>query len=161
MTSPLLKENNPNIKTLLIIPPPICAYRWGQVDRAAGRNPQRTAEHTALYAAQARSIANELCVPFVDLWTEFLSAAGWTPTQPLIGSTTIPQNDRLGELLHDGLHFSTEGNKLCFRTILDKIKGVYPELIPEDMETNIPMWDMNKDTLAIVRERVSNWASNC
>jgi isoamyl acetate esterase len=153
----VLKENNPGIKTLLIIPPPICAYRWGKVDLAANRNPQRTAEHTALYASKARSVADELDIPYVDLWTEFLTAVGWKPSEPIVGSTNIPQSEKLGELLHDGLHFSPKGNELCFRAIFDKIKRVYPELDPEHMGTNVPWWDMDKDILAILKEQVSNW----
>ena len=150
-----MKENNPNIKLLLIIPPPLCAYRWGDRDHEAGRKPQRTAEHTALYAAKAKSIAEELHIPYVDLWTGFLSAAGWTPGAQLLGSTSVAKSETLGKLLPDGLHFSAQGNKLCFKLIYEEIVGVYPELVPENMETNVPLWDMEKDILAILRDGVA------
>ena len=153
ITSPILKQHNPDIKILLIIPPPVCAYRWGDHDRQAGREPQRTAEHTALYASRAKQVAQELEVPYVDLWTGFLEAAGWVEEGPLIGSTTVPKNERLGQLMPDGLHFSSAGNKLCFELVLKKIKEVYPMLDPESIEANVPMWDMDRDILAELKEK--------
>jgi isoamyl acetate esterase len=69
----------------------------------------------------------------------------------LIGSTHVPKNARLGELLTDGLHFSGEGNKLCFKLVFERIKEVWPEWDPEGMETNVPMWDMQKDILGMVK----------
>jgi isoamyl acetate esterase len=139
----------------LVTPGPICAYRWGDHDRAGGYEPQRTAEHTALYAEKAKSVAEDLKIPHVNLWTGFLSAAGWVFGDPLVGSTSIPKNDKLGELLPDGLHFSANGNKLCFQLIFDKIKEVYPDLIPEKMVPNVPLWDMQKDILAILKDDVA------
>jgi lysophospholipase L1-like esterase len=150
-TAPLLTQHYPHIKLLLITPPPICAYRWGDRDKEAGRAPQRTAEHTALYAAKAKSVADDLNIPYVDLWTGFLHAAGWKEGDPLIGSTLVPKNARLGELLPDGLHFSGEGNKLCFNLVFERIKEVWPEMEPEGMKTNVPMWDMQKDILGMIK----------
>ena len=124
----------------------------------AGREPERTAEHTALYAAKAKSVAQNLKIPHVDLWTGFLLAAGWKPGDPLLGSTHVPKSERLGELLPDGLHFSAEGNQLCFRLVFEKIKEVYPELDPEKMETNVPLWDRQKNILAILKESVAKFS---
>lgn len=152
LTCPLLKQHNPNIKLLLITPPPICAYRWGDRDKECNRPPQRTAEHTALYAAKAKSIAEELGIPHVDLWSGFLHAVGWKKGDPLIGSTHVPKNEKLGKLLPDGLHFSAEGNKLCFKLVFEQIKKVYHDLDPERINSNVPMWDMQKDILRIVKE---------
>jgi len=152
---PLLKQHNPNIKLLLITPPPICAYRCGEHDREAGRNPERTAEHTALYASTSKSIASKLRIPSVDLWTGFLLEAGWKPGDPLLGSTKVPKSERLGKLLRDGLHFSAEGNQLCFRLVFEKIKEEYPELDPEKMDAHVPLWDRQKDILAILKDNVA------
>jgi isoamyl acetate esterase len=156
LTSPVLTQHNPDVKLLVLTPPPICAYRWGDRDREAGREPQRTAEHTALYAAKAKSVADELKIPCVDLWTGFLFAAGWKPGDPLIGSTKVPKNEKLGELLPDGLHFSGVGNQLCFSLVFDRIREAYPELDPEKMEVKAPWWDGEKDILTILTERFAN-----
>jgi isoamyl acetate esterase len=85
-----------------------------------------------------------------------LEAAGWKDGEPLIGSTAVPKNERLGQLMPDGLHFSSAGNKLCFELVLKKIKEVYPELDPENMEPIVPMWDMNRDILAELKEKFGN-----
>jgi lysophospholipase L1-like esterase len=97
-------------------------------------------------------VAQSLQIPHVDLWTGFLNEIGWKG-DPLIGSTSVPKNDKLGVLLPDGLHFSTEGNKLCFRLVFEKIKETYPDLDPLQMETNVPLWDMEKDILAVLKEK--------
>jgi len=156
LTSPQLTHHNPDIKLLVLTPGPICAHRWGDRDRENGRNPERTAEHTALYAAKAKAVAYELKIPCVDLWTGFLLAAGWKPGDPLIGSTKVPRNGKLGELLPDGLHFSSAGNQLCFHLVFDKIKEAYPELNPEKMEVKAPWFDRDRDILSILRERYAN-----
>jgi lysophospholipase L1-like esterase len=149
LSSPLLKQHNPSIKLLLITPPPICAHRKAECE---GQSPSRTAEHTALYAAKAKSVADELGVPYVDLWSGFLHAVGWKEGDPLIGSLATFRNPKLGMLLPDGLHFSAEGNKLCYKLVFERIKEVWPDMDPEGMETNVPMWDMQKDILGILKE---------
>ena len=115
-----------------------------------------TAEHTDLHASTSKSTASKLQIPYVDLWTGFLLEAGWKPGDPLLGSTKLPKSDKLGELLRDGLHFSSEGNKLCFRLVFEKIKEEYPEIDPEKMETNAPFWDRQKDILAILKDNGAN-----
>lgn len=135
------------MKFLLIGPPPICEYSREDSGRAIGR----TAEHTSFYAAKAKSVADELGVPFVDLWTGFLTAVGWKPGDPLTGSKSLTRNLRLGELIPDGLHFSGEGNRLCFQLVFEKIKEAYPELNPEKMEMKIPAWDAD-DVFAKIKQ---------
>ena len=76
---------------------------------------------------------------------------------PLLGSTVVPKNNKLGELLPDGLHFSAEGNKLCFRLVFEKIKEVYPEFDPERMEMNVPIWDIQKNILPILRQNIAKF----
>jgi isoamyl acetate esterase len=125
------------MKLLLISPPPVCEYSREDADRSIGR----TAEHTALYAARAKAVAEELNIPYVDLWTGFLRYVGWNEGEPLHGSKAIVRNLTLGTLIPDGLHFSSEGNRLCFQLVLEKIKEAYPELDPEKMEMKVPAWD--------------------
>jgi lysophospholipase L1-like esterase len=100
-------------------------------------------------------VAQSLQIPHVDLWTGFLNEIGWKEGDPLIGSTSVPKNDKLGVLLPDGLHFSTEGNKLCFRLVFEKIKETYSDLDPQQMKTNVPLWDMEKDILAVLKEKAA------
>jgi isoamyl acetate esterase len=109
-----------------------------------------------MYSARARQVAEDLGIPYVDLWTGFLEAAGWKEGEPLIGSTTVPKNDRLGRLMPDGLHFSSEGNRLCYELVFKKIKEFYPDLDPEKMEAVVPMWDMAQDILAVLKEKLGS-----
>jgi len=97
-------------------------------------------------------------IPHVDLWMGFLLAAGWKPGDPLLGSTHVPKSERLGKVLQDGLHFSADGNQLCFRLVFEKIKEAYPELDPEKMETKVPLWDRQQDNLAILKEIVAKFS---
>ena len=139
------------MKLLLILPPPICEYAREDADRGIGR----TAEHTALYAAKAKCVAEQLSIPYVDLWTGFLNYVGWKQGEALHGSKALARNVKLGELIPDGLHFSAEGNKLCFELVLDRIKEAYPELDPGNMEMKIPAWD-DRDVFAKIKEQVES-----
>jgi len=135
------------MKLLLVSPPPICEYSREDADRAIGR----TAEHTALYAAKAKAVAEELNIPYVDLWRGFLKHVGWDEKEPLHGSKAVARNLYLSVLIPDGLHFSDEGNRLCHQLVFSKIKEAYPELDPAKMEMKIPEWD-NKDIFRKLRE---------
>lgn len=67
----------------------------------------------------------------------------------------MPKSDKMGELLADGLHFTAEGNRLCFRLVLDKIKEVYPDLDPVKTESLVPLWSFERDVLAELKERIA------
>jgi hypothetical protein len=41
-------------------------------------------------------------VACVDLWTAFMSKAGWQPGDPLYGSQDLPENNAIRRLIHDG-----------------------------------------------------------
>ena len=103
-------------------------------------------------------MAQNLEIPHVDLWTGFLLEAGWKPGDPILGSTRVPKSERLGELLPDGLHFSAEGNQLCFRLIYEKIRDTFPVFDPEKMETKVPLWDREKNILAILKQSVAKFS---
>jgi hypothetical protein len=59
-------------------------------------------------------------------------------------------------LLPDGLHFSAEGNQLCFSLVFERIKEAYPELDPEKMEVKAPWFDMGIDLVGMLKERFPN-----
>lgn len=67
----------------------------------------------------------------------------------------MPKSDRLGDLLADGLHFTAEGNRLCFQLVFAKIKEVYPELDPERMELITPLWNSDSDVLADLKDKIA------
>lgn len=68
---------------------------------------RRTAENTMEYAEAIRRVGQSLKIPVVDIWTEIMLKAGWTPgsTAPLPGCTEAGPNEVLDEYLFDGKTF--------------------------------------------------------
>jgi isoamyl acetate esterase len=149
LTHPCLKTHNPDIKLVLIGPPPICEYRCA--DRPPPITKFRTAENTAKYARAAKDLAADLGVVYVDLWTGFLVEAGWREGTPLLGSTNVEKNAELGELLPDGLHFSRRGNDVCAGFVREGLRaaGVKSEVV----EKVVPGWD-DERVFEVLEERL-------
>jgi len=135
---PLLVAHSPKI--LLIIPPPICEYRTQDHDLTKGIvGPQRLAANTKRYADAALEVGKALGIPTVNLWETFMQyAGGWEEGNPLPGSKELPKNEKLGELLRDGLHFEPKGYKILYDLVLETIRGNIPELDPENLEFVFP-----------------------
>lgn len=76
------------------------------MDPGDGSPLARTASHTKIYADAAREVATSLGTPVADIWTAFMTAAGWKEGEPLTGSKEIPNNAKLQSLLTDGGFFS-------------------------------------------------------
>lgn len=98
-------------KFVCIVPAPICEYKTQEHDKSNGKNiVQRLSPNTKKYADAAIEVAKELGIPIANLWERFISyAGGYQEGQYLPGRKDLPRNDKLGELLRDGLHFSPAG----------------------------------------------------
>ena len=71
-------------------------------------------EHTAKYAEALRQVAKELDTPCVDVYQAMLDyASGISKTT----AASTHENGVLNDLLCDGLHFSTLGNRLLFNEV--------------------------------------------
>lgn len=102
---PLIVEHSPQI--VLVTPPPLDERRQFEVDERNNYPHRRSAQNTKDYADTVRQVAEELDLPVVDMWSRFMELAGfeastWKPGDPLVGSTELPANAKLGELLSDG-----------------------------------------------------------
>lgn len=98
---PLIQAHQPKI--ILVAPPPISEYTTQESDAVKGITwIQRLAENTKLYADGALEVANELNIPTVNLWKEFMEHAEWNGDRPLPGSKDAPKNPKLEELFCDG-----------------------------------------------------------
>ena len=64
---------------------------------------------------------------------------------PLIGSKEVEQNERLTELVHDGLHVGPLGYKIMFHELMRLIRVDMSELAPETLPFVFPTWD-DQDT---------------
>jgi hypothetical protein len=94
-----------NARIILITNPPVDERTQYMMDLAKGYPMRRTAENTMRYAEAIRSVGKSLNIPVVDIWSEIMLKAGWTPgqTESLPGCTNVPPNDVLAEYLFDGM----------------------------------------------------------
>lgn len=90
-------------RLVIITPPPVNEYKMEVTDLQKGYNGlQRTAELTKKYANAARKVGETLNIPVLDLWTIFMTRAGWVAGEPLPGSRGAARNDLIEELMYDG-----------------------------------------------------------
>ncbi|OJJ50564.1 hypothetical protein ASPZODRAFT_126449 [Penicilliopsis zonata CBS 506.65] len=136
---PATKAQNPKI--IMLTPPPVNEYQLKDFDASKEQpHPSRTASHTKEYADAARQLASELGIPTADIWTAFMTAAGWQQGQPLTGSTELPNNDKLASLLTDGLHFTPAGYQIVYDEVMKTIRAHWPEQTPESLPMIYPGW---------------------
>lgn len=129
-------------KIILITPPPVDEWQLG--------DKERTASNTRAYAAACRQLGRDMNLPTLDLWTVFMTKAGWRddqPEQPLIGSLAAPRNQVLTDLLSDGLHFTPAAYQIVFEALLGLIQEKLPEDVPDKLPFVFPDW---KDQLGVV-----------
>ena len=161
LTYPALLAH-PDVKRIVITPAPVDEYQLAfpatatstststDPDSAATETgPSRTALNTRAYAMACREAGSALGLPVVDLWTLFMSAAGYVQRDPnqtpseaeLPGSKRAPRNAVLGRLLPDGLHFSDEAYGLYRGEFERVLERWYPELGAERVGMVHPGWD--------------------
>ncbi|EFY88381.1 GDSL Lipase/Acylhydrolase family protein [Metarhizium acridum CQMa 102] len=159
LTHPALEAHNPRL--LLVTPPPIEERRLDHRVKSQGYlKLNRSNVVTKQYANASREIAKEMKVGCVDLWTAFMSKAGWQTGDPLYGSQCLPENDAIRALIHDGrpylillaghnsanshcegLHFTPEAYKIFFEEVMKVIASTWPDQMPEQLPYVIPAWD--------------------
>lgn len=102
---------------------------------------RRTAEHTKEYADAAREVGKDLNIPVLDMWRLIMLKAGWEPDMdPLPGSRMLPENPVLIEMLRDGLHLSPSGYKVLHEALLELIRRVWPDQMPDRLPMVLPEW---------------------
>jgi lysophospholipase L1-like esterase len=109
----------PKANVLLIAPPPVHKgqrldfqkQRYG--DKATGI-PERTFEHTQLYAQACMKVAARNKIPCVDMFTAMVEAGD--------------QNEGFGRFLSDGLHFSPQGHAFVTEHVLKCIEANFPDI---------------------------------
>ena len=94
------------MKLLLLTPPPVNEYQLDLQEFVVKDGNRRTAANTKIYADACREVGSKTGVPVVDIWSAFMRAAGWKEGEPLAGSKTAAENEKLAALLSDGApHF--------------------------------------------------------
>ncbi|KAF2836794.1 SGNH hydrolase [Patellaria atrata CBS 101060] len=148
LTHPALLAHNPHI--ILITPPPV--DEWQFVVLSTDGEMRRNSTTTAQYAEAVREVGEEVRkqgadVRVLDLWALMMASAGYhAPPQPQInsplpGSRKLPQNLKLKQLLHDGLHFNGPAYSGLFSRLMELVRKEWPGDAPEAMELVLPAWD--------------------
>ncbi|KAK2593957.1 isoamyl acetate-hydrolyzing esterase [Conoideocrella luteorostrata] len=140
LTHPVLKAHKSRV--LLVTPPPIEERRLDLRVKSQGYlKLNRSNAVTKQYADISREVAEEMNVGCVDLWTAFMSKAGWQIGDPLYGSQDLPINNAIRALIHDGLHFTPEAYKIFYEEVMKVIASTWPDQMPEQLPHVIPAWD--------------------
>ncbi|KAG7380598.1 hypothetical protein PHYPSEUDO_006992 [Phytophthora pseudosyringae] len=107
----------PDARIVLITPPHVDdRTRYRRARRREGSRKglvDRTNEMTGNYAQVCVETARTLGLPVVNLYAYFNDMPRW----------------RRNNLLEDGLHLNTRGNKLMYDQLLDKIKAEFPGVV--------------------------------
>ncbi|KAI9702545.1 MAG: hypothetical protein M1836_001025 [Candelina mexicana] len=145
MTDPLIRDHKPHV--ILITPTPVDERLMEKnADNSTGPGERlRTAENTRRYAKHARELGRKYThynVAVLDLWTIFMTKAGWKEGEPLPGRRDVDENPVLKKLLHDGLHFNPEAYELLFEELMKLIKVTWPDQDPEQLPYVLPSWEI-------------------
>jgi lysophospholipase L1-like esterase len=122
----------PHVKIIMISPPPVChegrlRYQKVQYKEKATGELERTLELSGQYAQGARQVAEELNLPFLDLWTMMQFSSSTEGGGDDEAKMVVERAD-WRSFLSDGLHFSASGNKFVGESILHMIDQVLPDL---------------------------------
>lgn len=110
------------VTPLLLTPPPV-------TPTAQAIPGGRTLDNVARYAAACVSVARNMDVPVIDVFSEFITHAR--------------QHNGDGDLEHlfaDGLHLSAEGNRLLYELVTAKIREIAPDLAHDRIKWFSPPW---------------------
>ncbi|KAI9886495.1 MAG: hypothetical protein M1823_001675 [Watsoniomyces obsoletus] len=130
---PMVKAHNPRI--ILIAPPPVDEYQFGRDKK------DRRAEHTKAYADVVWEIGTAHDVPVIDLWTLFMTKAGWSREgTALPGSKDTTKNEALRMLLSDGVHLAPEGYRILYDELQEVIRGNWSDQVPDQLPWVLPAW---------------------
>ena len=94
--SPESPTYNPELRLVLITPPPLNEVQWKKRCDDQGGPLNRTWEYSRDYAQAVRDVAKERGIVVADLWTKLMDFG----------------TDHLHEYLLDGLHLNSNGNKV-------------------------------------------------
>ncbi|KAF1980461.1 GDSL Lipase/Acylhydrolase [Bimuria novae-zelandiae CBS 107.79] len=132
---------HPNVKILLITPPPIDEWQfdsWDEPGKSA-----RKAVIARAYADAVVEVGSESGIAVVDLWSACMKEVGWDGEEPLPGDHGAEKSG-LSKLLFDGLHLGGEGYRVLYQEMKKVVAKEYPELVPAKipvvLEPFFPEW---------------------
>ncbi|OMH80132.1 Isoamyl acetate-hydrolyzing esterase-like protein [Zancudomyces culisetae] len=149
---------NPDVKIILITPPPLCDILWEEMMARIGfTEPHRSSQMPKPYADEVAKIGKDYNIPVINLWQgiedkiqELKNAAANSNGSQQQQDTNTDQkyctdvnNPRFGydRYLCDGLHLENLGNDFLFKSLMETINTNFPELSPENVPTFLPTWE--------------------
>ncbi|KAJ2720794.1 isoamyl acetate-hydrolyzing esterase [Coemansia sp. Benny D115] len=110
----------PDASIVLITPPPVGEKMWARVceEKYGEKVLDRQNAVTRQYAEAAVSLADELGLPVVDMWTAI---------EERVRGSTMPF-EGYEEYTSDGLHLNAKGNDLLASLLIDTVEKQFPEL---------------------------------
>ncbi|KAI8068552.1 SGNH hydrolase-type esterase domain-containing protein [Gongronella butleri] len=119
---------NPNIRIIVINPPPLDEVKTKKNCEESGEEMNRFAHITKQYADAAKEVAKEKGVPVADIWLRITDKAS-------------SSSNGLADYLFDGLHLNDNGYKELYDLLMDTIRKHYPEIHPDNLQEEILSWD--------------------
>ena len=102
VTHPVVQAHEPRI--ILVTPPAVEERLLEQRVKSFGyKELNRSNAVTKLYADAVHEVGKANNIAVLDLWSAFMTEAGWKAGDPLPGSLSVPKNAGLRRLLVDGL----------------------------------------------------------
>ncbi|XP_041459147.1 isoamyl acetate-hydrolyzing esterase 1 homolog isoform X1 [Lytechinus variegatus] len=104
-------------KILLITPPPIDETLWGEACKEKGTALNRTLKNSGIYAKACVTLAQDLGVKVIDLWSAMQTEENWGP-----------------RFLSDGLHLSSEGAGFLYKQLsgfVEECTSSLPQQFPD------------------------------
>ncbi|OMH84688.1 Isoamyl acetate-hydrolyzing esterase-like protein [Zancudomyces culisetae] len=149
---------NPDVKIILITPPPLCSTMWQEILKEKGYTEvNRNNQSVKIYADEVVKIGKDYNIPVINLWQgiedkiqELKNAAVNSDGSQQQQDTNTDQkyctdvnNPRFGydRYLCDGLHLENLGNDFLFKSLMETINTNFPELSPENVPTFLPTWE--------------------
>ncbi|ORX57364.1 SGNH hydrolase [Hesseltinella vesiculosa] len=125
---------NPNIRLILITPPPLNEVQWRQRCIEFGNDMDRYAHVTKEYAMTVKELAKEKNIVCADIWSRVTEKAQ-------------ASENGLADYLFDGLHLNGNGYKELHSLLMELIGKHFPEIHPDALEMEIPWWrDLNRES---------------
>lgn len=112
---------------IVMTPPPIdtMGLQKAWAEKGWADEKTRTNESARMYGLQAKTVAQGLGCPVLDLWEFF-------------GGDDLSNFE---DFLSDGLHLSNKGNQKVCQGLLALIREKYPHLAPEGIPQEEKLWD--------------------
>ena len=102
ITHPVVRAQQPRL--ILVTPPPVEERLLEQRVKSFGyKELNRFNDVTKLYADAVREVGDAHGVAVLDVWSAFMTEAGWKAGESLPGALDMPESPALKRLLGDGL----------------------------------------------------------